>query len=324
MTARNENRVSIPEHIMTISLQSTFPPGYIPPGVDPKSLDAATKKMVETTGITMDVALKLIGVEVNESNAGRLDALLKSMLPEPSGGKSTGDPFGKLGAETVAIDIYSVMALFQKCAQEMRNQAREVRNSEMQAQVASLKNAAQEIRNAAEDRLQQAIIQGAFQITGGAVSVGMGIGGGLLAAKSIKSGGQLGHDAQSIKSGVKLDPAAKVQVNPKTNAPIALDVLEKSQLQGNRAGMLSNSAQGAGSIFSGIGTMASAGKEQDAAEHDAKKSELESDARVHEQSVQQANDLMQQMMDVIRDVREKLGAIDQARNETNRGIARNV
>ena len=296
---------------MTISLQSTFPPGYIPPGVDPKSLDAATKKMVETTGITLDTALKLIGVEVNESNAGRLDALLKSMLPEPSGGKNTGDPFGKLGSETVAIDIYSVMALFQKCAQEMRNQAREVRNSETQAQVASLKNAAQEIRNAAEDRLQQAIIQGAFQITGGAVSVGMGIGGGLLAAKSIRSGGQL-------------DPAAKVQVNPKTNAPIALDVLEKSQLQGNRAGMLSNSAQGAGSIFSGIGTMASAGKEQDAAEHDAKKSELESDARVHEQSVQQANDLMQQMMDVIRDVREKLGAIDQARNETNRGIARNV
>jgi hypothetical protein len=295
---------------MTISLQSTFPPGYIPPGVDPKSLDAATKKMVETTGITLDTALKLIGVEVNESNAGRLDALLKSMLPEPSGGKNTGDPFGKLGSETVAIDIYSVMALFQKCAQEMRNQAREVRNSETQAQVASLKNAAQEIRNAAEDRLQQAIVQGSFQIAGGAASVGMGIGGGLLAAKSIRSGG-------------KYDVETKTHVDLK-NQPIASDVLEKSQLQSNRAGMLNNSAQGTGSIFSGIGTIASAGKEQDAAKHDAKRSELESDARVHEQSVQQANDLMQQMMDVIRDVREKLGAIDQARSETNRGIARNV
>jgi hypothetical protein len=311
MTVQNENRASIPEHIMTISLQSTFPPGYVPPGVDPKSLDPATKKMVETTGITLDVALKLIGVDVNEANVGRLDALLKSMLPEPSGGKSTGDPFGKIGAETVAIDIYSVMALFQKCAQEMRNQAREVRSSEMQAQVASLKDAAKEIRKAAEDRLQQAIIQGAFQITGGAVSIGMSVAGGVLNAKSIRKGGEV-------------DPDTGVRVNPADNKPIDLQVVQDSKLQGNWGSGLSGTAQSTGGMFSSLGGMIAAGKEQEAAERDAKKSELESDARVHEQSVQQANDLMQQMMDVIRDVREKLGAIDQARNETNRGIARNV
>lgn len=275
---------------MTISLQTNLPPGYLPPGIDPQSLDPATRKMVETTGITMEAALKLIGVEVNESNAGRLDALLQSLLPEPSGDKNTGDPFGKLGSETVAIDIYSVMALFQKCAQEMRNQAREVRNSEMQSQVTSLKNAAQEIRNAAEDRLQQAMIQGSFQIAGGAMSVGMGIAGGVMGAKGISAG----------------------------------TTTDKGMQFSNTAGMLSNSAQGAGNILSGIGTMAGAGKEQEAAGHDAKKAELEADARVHEQGVQHANDLMQQMMDIIRDVREKLGAIDQARNETNRGIARNV
>ncbi len=310
MTARNENRVSIPEHIMTISLQSTFPPGYIPPGVDPKSLDAATKKMVETTGITMDVALKLIGVETNESSAGRLDALLRSMLPEPSGAKASGDPFGKLGTETVAIDIYSVMALFQKCAQEMRNQAREVRNSETQAQVASLKNAAQEIRNAAEDRLQQAIIQGSFQIAGGVTSIGMSVVGGILSAKSIKSGGEVNENG--------------IRVDPKTDKPIDLQIVQDSKLQGNWGTGLSSTAQSAGGIFSSAGSMIGAGREQAAAEHDAKKSELESDARVHEQSVQQANELMQQMMDVIRDVREKLGAIDQARTETNRSISRNV
>lgn len=275
---------------MTISLQSNFPPGYIPPGIDPKTLDPATQKMVETTGITVETALKLIGVEITEANAGRLDALLGSMLPKPGGDKSAGDPFGSLSSESVSIDIYSVMALFQKCAQEMRNQAREVRNSEMQSQVASLKNAAQEIRNAAEDRLQQAIISGSFQIAGGALSVGMGITGGVLGAKGINAG------ADTTK-GMHLS---------------------------NLSSTFSNSAQGAGSILTGIGSMAGASKERDAAEHDARKSELESDARVHEQSVQQANDLMQQMMDVIRDVREKLGAIDQARNETNRGIARNV
>lgn len=40
--------------------------------------------------------------------------------------------------------------------------------------------------------------------------------------------------------------------------------------------------------------------------------------------MQQANDTMQQMMEVIRDVREKLAAIDQGRIETVRNISRNV
>jgi hypothetical protein len=45
---------------------------------------------------------------------------------------------------------------------------------------------------------------------------------------------------------------------------------------------------------------------------------------VAESGAQHANDMMQQMMDVIRDIRDKLGAIEQSRGETNRGIARNL
>ena len=51
---------------------------------------------------------------------------------------------------------------------------------------------------------------------------------------------------------------------------------------------------------------------------------LETQAKVHETGVQHANDMMQQMMDVIRDVRDKLQSIQQAAVETNRGIARNI
>ena len=58
---------------MTISLQSTFPPGYIPPGVDPKALDPAAQKMMETTGITLGVALKLIGMDLNDVQGSRMD-----------------------------------------------------------------------------------------------------------------------------------------------------------------------------------------------------------------------------------------------------------
>ncbi len=75
---------------------------------------------------------------------------------------------------------------------------------------------------------------------------------------------------------------------------------------------------------SGIGTMVNAAQERKAAEHDAKRSEMEAQAKVHESGMQQASEMAQQMMDVIRDVRDKLSAIEQSRMETNRGIARNI
>jgi hypothetical protein len=81
---------------------------------------------------------------------------------------------------------------------------------------------------------------------------------------------------------------------------------------------------GLSGIAGGIGAMINASQERKAAEHDAKKAELEAQAKVHESGTQQASELAQQMMDVIRDVREKLGAIEQSRMETNRGIARNI
>lgn len=81
---------------------------------------------------------------------------------------------------------------------------------------------------------------------------------------------------------------------------------------------------GLSGIAGGIGTMVNASQERKAAEHDAKKSELEAQSKVHDSGMQQASEMAQQMMDVIRDVREKLSAIEQSRMETNRGIARNI
>src|SRR5690554_6374166 len=151
---------------MTISLQTNLPPGYLPPGIDPQSLDPAIRKQVETTGITLETAINLIGADVNDVNKGRLDALVRSLLPEPSGNgnKPTGDPLGNLEPETVSVDMYSVMALPPHCSQEMRSQAREVRNSEIDAQGISMKNAGQAIIKAVQDRLTLAIIQGSAQI----------------------------------------------------------------------------------------------------------------------------------------------------------------
>ncbi|KAB0602096.1 type III secretion system translocon subunit SctB [Castellaniella defragrans] len=275
---------------MTLSLQSTLPPGCLPPGIDLQSLDPATRGMVETTGITLEAAIRLIDVKLDGTDAGRVAALVQSLLPEPSGSRSVEIPFRTLDPETAAIDIYTVMAVFQKFAQEMRNQAREARNAALEADIASLKNAAQEIRNAAQERMQQAFVQGAFQLAGGFTSAGLGVMGGLLGVASMGAG-------VSEVAGKQLGAWSKT---------------------------FGDSAQGAGGMLGSGGTVGAAAFEQRAAEHDAQKARYDADARVHEQSMQQANEIMQHMMDVIRDIRDKISAIDQARSETNRSIARNV
>lgn len=232
-----------------------------------------------------------------------------------------------LGEQDVGADMYAVMALFQKMAQEMRNSAREVRGAEMQSQVTSLKGAAQEIRNAAEDRFKGAIVAGSMQIVGGAVSMGMGIAGGAMqikaGAKSMEAA-QLGNQAKTVGAnnpGLAEADLKEIGSGLKTFSKMA--DAEASQLTG-RGAQLTAIGQGGSGIAGGVGSIVQATQEKKAAEHDAKKAELEAGAKVHESGVQQANDLMQQMMDVIRDVKDKLGSIEQSRLETTRGIARNI
>lgn len=277
---------------MDINLQSTFPPGYLPGGIDLDTLDAATRTELETTGLKLETALKLIGLDLAGMSQSSFEKIYKSMLPEPSAtaGKGATDGLSSLTPQTVSIDIYSVMALFQKCAQEMRSNAREVRNSEMQAQVTDQLNAAEQIRDAAAERFKAAQAQGWTQIIGGTIQAGMGTFGAIQGSRAINTG-------------------------VTTNAGMSLK---------NQADFSAGIGQGLGQMTTGTGNVIASYYEKAAAEHDAQRAELDASAKVHEASVQHANDLMQQMMDIIRDVREKLGAIDQARNETVRAIARNV
>ena len=218
-------------------------------------------------------------------------------MPPPVKGAPPGEvsaALANLPSDQIQADMYAVMALFQKLAQEQRNSAREVRNSEMQAQISTLQSAAQEIRKAAADRLTGAIISGVMQMAAGAMQVGG-------AAMSFS---RTGTALDDFKAGGMTD----VQLRG------ALD----------RAGAFSTAGDGAGKIAGGFGQMLNATMEQKAAGHDAHKAELEAGAKAHEAQVQQANDVMQQMQDVIRDIRDKLGSMEQARLETTRGIARNI
>lgn len=254
------------------------------------------------------------------SRGAKPEGLLKAPSASQAGASGVANSLGNLTETQVSADIYAVMALFQKMAQEQRNAAREVRTTEMQAQVGALKDAAQEIRNAAQERFVGAVVAGAMQIAGGVASIGAGavsMGYAASAAKSNKLSGEFTEQAGYARAEGNADIAD-------TFSGAAKQFDAKAGLLSAKAGFATATGQGSAGILGGVGGIVQATQEKKAAEHDASKAELEANAKVHDSAVQQANDLMQQMMDVIRDVKDKLGAIEQSRLETNRGIARNI
>lgn len=196
-------------------------------------------------------------------------------------------------SNSVGPDIYAMMALFQEIAQEMRSVARETRHAEAQAKVDASLAAADKIRDAANDRMVGAIVSGSMQIAGGVTQFA----GGIKGSRSLAS---------------NADVLGAEGINTKGSA-----ILAGIDKQGQKFQAGSATLGGGGQIIQGI-------MDDQAARDEAQKAMLDADAQVHASASEDAKDLMNQMMDVIRDVREKLGSIEQSRLETNRGIARNV
>lgn len=87
---------------------------------------------------------------------------------------------------------------------------------------------------------------------------------------------------------------------------------------------VSSVAQAGAAAAGGIGGLTSAAQERRAAEHEARRAELDVEAKVHETASRRADEAMQQMLDIIRGIREKLAGMEQSRSETARSVARNI
>lgn len=174
---------------------------------------------------------------------------------------------------SMSVDIYAVMAMAQKTAQEMRDANRELRASSLNAQVSELLSAADDMDKAAKFRLAAGIVQGAMKAAAGAATFGF---------NATAKGSETDRKEHSAKGDA-----------------ISLGM-------------------------QGLGDIAAAGLNYGASKADAEVKRHEAIAKLHESAQAEANDMMQQMMDVIRDVRDKVSAIDQSRIETNRGISRNI
>lgn len=298
-----------------MSVQGVNTPGYVPsPGLQEMAPPAHS---TGTTSHEIDAS-----AYVCQSAPDQLPGASRNPLPEakgaPGASSATLDRLCGLNEDQVSTDIYSFMALFQKLAQETRDTARLQRAATAQQQVDALANAADEMRNAAADRFKAGIAQGISQVVSGAVQMGtsaFALHRNKQAATSEKNGTDLLNESKTLKPSDPNKQLLREQSAAQT---------ETGKKYAGSATFFSAVGTGAGGFLGGIGGCIAAHYTRQADEADAARAGYDAQAKVAETGHQQANDAMQQMMDIIRDVREKLQSIQQAAVETNRGIARNI
>lgn len=88
------------------------------------------------------------------------------------------------------------------------------------------------------------------------------------------------------------------------------------------AAALGGGGDAASRAIGSLGTMSESGFGTLAAGYDAERAELEAGAHKQEQATQVLNELMQQLLDGVRNILDKLQSIEQSRVDTNRGISR--
>lgn len=230
--------------------------------------------------------------------------------------------FERVSSSDIVIDSLAYMKLFQQCAQQMRNAARQQRIGELTAQISALNAVAAEMKTAADQKLAAGIAQGVAGIVAGCVQIGAGAIQVGQAAKAFNASNQAAEFQQQ---------ASLTKKAPGIDNDISAQFQKVASQFGNQATKLSSQSQATGAIGAGIaGVISSSGNlaasvlnyESDMA--NKRKTEDETEAKIHETAVQHANDMMQNMEEIIRDVREKVAAIQQAEAETARGITRNI
>lgn len=210
-------------------------------------------------------------------------------------------------------DIFSMMKLFQGMEREERNSARMSREVSLQTKVGQLESQATEMEKAGEKRFESAMINGAMQIVGGAMSVGMAGAGAYKQVQGIRT------EAAGNASIARGD-MAEGGLNNSWGA--TMQTMGKTQTASGMA--MGQSAGGIGQMASGLGGVAAAFSDKEAAAADVAAKRAETNATVADTAIQAANDRMQRAKEIIDDMMSKISDMERSNIETNKGIARNV
>lgn len=284
-------------------------------------------KSTPTAPLQQSTALTEVQKAKTEKSNEFLVINIKEFLSAPFKGMTSGAPVqstkdtaeGIANAERhMSIDIYAVMALVQRTAQEMRNTNREIRASALDSQVGELLKAADDTQKAANFKFAAAMVQSAFQIGGGFVQLGTSIASGREAASAAKAQNQSNHFKDMSKS---FDKGSEFRGYAKDESKHFAGIAKGFN---QAADKINAKGKMVGEFSAGVGSAISAGLNFAASKAEVEAKRHEATAKLHESAVSGANEMMQQMMDVIRDIKDKLGAMDQSRIETNRAINRNI
>lgn len=255
-------------------------------------------------------------------------------------------------------DIYSALALAQKTAQEMRTTNREIRSTEFGAQIDELTKSADDMQKAANYKLAASLVQSGTQIISGSIQLMGSLNSAAKAGQAVAPQNEAtamkaeAKDLNSVadKMAIKTEDmrsSAKFAPDAATNSDLLAKagqrdhhmnvIRDKATAASNKAAAAQAQADGftkdAEKSSSKAGGYAKAtdilgGVAVSALNHKASTAEVSSrrhDARakVHETAASQANEMMQQMLEVIRDIRDKLASIQQSHQQTVRGITQN-
>lgn len=307
--------------------QPPIQPGYVtPPAVDTTPVPPPPAPPVLDTDTTLD------HIAGGTGQSG-VTGLASPRETSDASASRAAQAMANYGTTEMQGDMMAFMALFQELAQTMRDSNRNSRNAETQAQVASLNSAADKIVAAADLRYSAAQLQANYAIAASAVSIGVSVVqigmAGYGAYKSYQGSKQL-----SMGDSMKTEAASLTGSNTRLQAGM-LNEAGAVNLGGTKltaqGGVISGTGmaltgvnQGITGMIKGFGDKAAAEEEKDASYQDSLGAKDQADAKMHEAASQNAADVAQAMQDIIRDIRDKVQAIEQAQVDTNKAIARNV
>jgi hypothetical protein len=248
-------------------------------------------------------------------------------LPAPKAGKALENEVVELldslveqYPDAAAADLDQVMRLFYMIQQSNKETRRENATAATRAGFDAGMSAAANIRSAADERRTSARTSAGMSIAGGAVQVGGGVVGGALGIKSAREG-RMATDAQTRWKTAGGDKTSAEYTTARAEFAVHS---ERSATLGSRSQAFITSAPGSAQAMSGAGQMAAADKEHEASDIDAQKMKWEAVRAAFESAAEAARDDMKGKDDIMRDLRDKLSAIQLSRIETNSRIARNI
>ncbi|MBU6949798.1 hypothetical protein [Hahella sp. HN01] len=212
--------------------------------------------------------------------------------PDSKAGTPSKQFDGKLldAKATLEVDIFAIMSLIHELAQTQKKGARDIRHGEYQQKWQSLKNAAEELRDSASKEMAASLVQGAFQIAGGAASF-------KFSLQSMKSTSEI----KALTKNKELDSG-------------------QFQLKIQETQNLTSLGQTASQFAGGFGTVISAPLTYQSKQDQEEQKQYEAESEKHSANIDEAKDFIQTMKEIMDDVRSKLSAIAQSKHETRQKI----